>query len=123
MTGADQLDEALVREIRAAGGAWREPVHQALRAVPRHVFVPEVPLEKAYEVASAVVTKRDPRGLPLSSASAPGIVALMLDQLDVRPGHRVLEIGSGTGYNAARPAPISPTSSPVTSTHGSPPAT
>jgi protein-L-isoaspartate(D-aspartate) O-methyltransferase len=101
MTGADQLHEALVREIRAAGGAWREPVQQALRAVPRHLFVPEVPLEEAYAVGSAVVTKRDPRGIPLSSASAPGIVALMLDQLDVRPGHRVLEIGSGTGYNAA----------------------
>jgi protein-L-isoaspartate(D-aspartate) O-methyltransferase len=34
-------------------------------------------------------------------ASAPGIVAQMLEQLDVQPGHRVLEIGAGTGYNAA----------------------
>jgi protein-L-isoaspartate(D-aspartate) O-methyltransferase len=101
MTGADQLHEALVRDIRAAGGARREAVHEALRAVPRHLFVPEVPLEEAYAAGKAVVTKRDARGVPLSSASAPGVVAVMLDQLDVRPGHRVLEIGSGTGYNAA----------------------
>jgi protein-L-isoaspartate(D-aspartate) O-methyltransferase len=101
MAGADELHEALVRDIRAAGDAWREPVHQALRAVHRHLFVPEVPLEDAYAIGSAVVTKRDDRGNALSSASAPAIVALMLDQLDVRPGHRVLEIGTGTGYNAA----------------------
>jgi protein-L-isoaspartate(D-aspartate) O-methyltransferase len=98
---AEQLHEDLVRELRAAGHAWRDPVHRALRAVPRHLFVPEVPLEEAYAAGKAVVTKRDARGAPLSSASAPGIVALMLDQLDVRAGHRVLEIGSGTGYNAA----------------------
>ncbi|CAM5445402.1 methyltransferase domain-containing protein [Streptomyces californicus] len=36
-----------------------------------------------------------------SSASAPSIVFRMLDLLDVRPGHRVLEIGTGTGWNAA----------------------
>jgi protein-L-isoaspartate(D-aspartate) O-methyltransferase len=98
---AEQLHEALVRTIRAAGGAWREPVRRALGAVPRHLFVPEVPPEEAYAAGHAVVTKRGPHGVPLSSASAPGIVATMLDQLDVHPGHRVLEIGSGTGYNAA----------------------
>lgn len=104
MTGpatAERLHEALVRTIRAAGCAWREPVLRALASVPRHLFVLEVPLEEAYAAGRAVVTKRDPQGFPLSSASAPGIVATMLDQLDVRPGHRVLEIGSGTGYNAA----------------------
>jgi hypothetical protein len=52
MTGADQLHEALVQEIRAAGGARRGQVHRALRAVPRHLFVPEVPLEEAYAVGS-----------------------------------------------------------------------
>ena len=82
MAGADELHEALVRDIRAAGDAWREPVHRALRAVHRHVFVPEVPLEDAYAIGSAVVTKRDDRGNALSSASAPAIVALMLDQLE-----------------------------------------
>jgi protein-L-isoaspartate(D-aspartate) O-methyltransferase len=40
-------------------------------------------------------------GEVISSSSQPEIMATMLAQLDVRPGHRVLEIGAGTGYNAA----------------------
>src|SRR5262249_4990685 len=40
-------------------------------------------------------------GVPVSSASQPAIVALMLEQLQLAPGLRVLEIGAGTGYNAA----------------------
>lgn len=40
-------------------------------------------------------------GLPTSSSSMPTVMAGMLEALDLRPGHRVLEIGTGTGYNAA----------------------
>ena len=40
-------------------------------------------------------------GVTTSSASQPSMMAIMLEQLDLRPGHRVLEIGAGTGYNAA----------------------
>ena len=40
-------------------------------------------------------------GVTTSSASQPSMMAIMLAQLDLRPGHRVLEIGAGTGYNAA----------------------
>ena len=58
----------------------------------------------------AVITQVDdghPEGpglagaMQTSSASAPDIVAVMLAALDVHPGHQVLEIGTGTGYNAA----------------------
>src|SRR5262249_39110457 len=75
-------------------------VADAMLAVPRDEFVPDAPVEYAYD-DRAVIIKRDPHGAALSCASEPAIVAMMLDQLDVRPGHRILEIGTGTGYNAA----------------------
>jgi SAM-dependent methyltransferase len=75
-------------------------VEDAMRTVPRHVFLPGVPLEEAYSHGS-VVTHRDSAGVALSCASQPGLVGAMLEQLDARPGHRVMEIGAGTGYNAA----------------------
>lgn len=77
-----------------------DDVADAMLTVPRHVFVPGVSLERAYG-SGPVVTHRDEQGVPTSSASAPGTVAGMLEQTEVRPGHRVLEIGAGTGYNAA----------------------
>ena len=77
-----------------------ERVAAAMRAVPRHLFVPGVPPDEAYR-DEPIVTRRDDAGRPTSSSSQPAIMAAMLDQLDVRPGHRVLEIGAGTGYNAA----------------------
>lgn len=90
-----QLVDALV-----ADGTIRTPsVEAALRTVPRHVFAPEATLPDAYADA-AVVTKTGDNTLALSSVSAPQVIAMMLELLDVHPGHRVLEIGSG-GYNAA----------------------
>jgi protein-L-isoaspartate(D-aspartate) O-methyltransferase len=75
-------------------------VLHAMRAVPRHAFVPDVSLQEAYGEA-AVITKRSEDGAALSCASVPSVVAMMLDQLRVRQGDHVLEIGTGTGYNAA----------------------
>ncbi len=49
----------------------------------------------------ALTTQVDARGLPTSSSSQPAVMALMLSYLDVKPGMRILEIGTGTGYNAA----------------------
>lgn len=71
-----------------------------MRTLPRHMFLPGVPIEEAYSHDS-IVTHRDSAGVALSCASQPGLVGAMLEQLDARPGHRVLEIGAGTGYNAA----------------------
>ena len=84
-----------------------------MRRVPRHAFAPEASLEKAYEPYAAVITKTDEHGVQLSSVSAPQIQALMLEQAQVRPGMRVLEIGSG-GLNAAYLAELVGTDGEVT---------
>jgi protein-L-isoaspartate(D-aspartate) O-methyltransferase len=49
----------------------------------------------------ALVTHFDERGAPVSSSSQPALVAEMLEALELAPGMRVLEVGAGTGYNAA----------------------
>jgi protein-L-isoaspartate(D-aspartate) O-methyltransferase len=69
-------------------------VLRAMREVPRHPFVPEAVRRFAYEN----------RPLPIGheqTISQPYVVALMTHALKVRPGDRVLEIGTGSGYQAA----------------------
>ncbi|MGH3157325.1 MAG: methyltransferase, FxLD system [Streptosporangiaceae bacterium] len=100
LNGPEEMRERLVAGLRASGALHDDRVAAALGLVPRHVFLPESALERAY-ADDAVPTKFDAEGHPISSSSQPAIMALMLEQLDVRPGHRVLEIGAGTGYNAA----------------------
>ncbi|MGW7255687.1 methyltransferase domain-containing protein [Streptomyces sp. NPDC054834] len=114
---------ALVREIDASGAWNADPVwREVFAAVPRHLFVPyyyvgaaggyerrwgESPdaearerwLSGAYADAPLATRLRD--GELLSSSSQPSLMAQMLAELRVRDGDRVLEIGAGTGYNAA----------------------
>jgi protein-L-isoaspartate(D-aspartate) O-methyltransferase len=80
-------------------------IEQAFLAVPRHLFLPGEPLDKVYADRSIVV-RRDAEGQLTSSSSQPAIMAIMLEQLDLKPGQRVLEIGAGTGFNAALIASI-----------------
>jgi protein-L-isoaspartate(D-aspartate) O-methyltransferase len=96
---AKRLRNALVDQLRADGHARTPAVETALRTVPRHVFVPDAPLEDAYANAPVHI-KYDTDGTSISCASQPGVVALMLDQLEAQPGERILELGAGTGYNA-----------------------
>lgn len=101
---AARLRGALVDGLKARGLIQSDALEQALRRVPRECFVPEIAqrdgLERVYS-DEALITKRGPQGHPISSSSAPSMMAIMLEQLDLRPGLRVLEIGAGTGYNAA----------------------
>ena len=76
-------------------------IEAAFRQVPRHIFLPDVPLEQVYDYTQAIPIRRGADGRPTSSSSAPDIMGLMLDMLDIQAGQRVLEIGAGTGYNAA----------------------
>jgi protein-L-isoaspartate(D-aspartate) O-methyltransferase len=99
MTTAELARDRLVRRLRATGRIRTPRVEQAFRSVPRHLFLPEASVDDAYSDHAVAIKWRD--GTAISSASQPSMMAIMLEQLDIRPGHRVLEIGAGTGYNAA----------------------
>jgi methyltransferase of FxLD system len=83
-----------------ASGRPDAAVEAAFRGVPRHTFLPEMDPVEAYQ-DRAVVIKSDSEGLPVSASTQPTVMAVMLSQLGLAAGHRVLEIGTGTGYNAA----------------------
>jgi protein-L-isoaspartate(D-aspartate) O-methyltransferase len=112
-TPPEVLRALMVDHIVKAGHARSARVEEALRTVPRHKFVPAATTEDAY-ANEAVITKRASDGAALSCASVPTIVAMMLDQLDVHPGDHILEIGAGTGYNAALLAHLTGPSGQVT---------
>jgi protein-L-isoaspartate(D-aspartate) O-methyltransferase len=84
----------MVREQIAGEGILDARVLDAMTQVPRHLFVPEVLRDRAYE----------PRPLPIGEGqtiSQPYIVGYMTEVLRLAPGHRVLEVGTGSGYQAA----------------------
>ncbi|MCE7080131.1 methyltransferase, FxLD system [Streptomyces sp. ST2-7A] len=99
-SGIEALREKLIAALHDLDAIRTPQVEAAIRAVPRHLFLPEVSLARAYEPEDAVITKRDGQGMPISSVSAARIQAFMLEQADIRPGMKVWEIGSG-GLNAA----------------------
>ena len=86
--------ERMVRTQIEARGVRDERVLAALRAVPRHLFVPEAQREAAYEDGP----------LPIGhgqTISQPYIVAVMTELLAPRPDDVVLDVGTGSGYQAA----------------------
>ncbi|EPR30717.1 Protein-L-isoaspartate O-methyltransferase [Alkalidesulfovibrio alkalitolerans DSM 16529] len=86
--------ERMVREQIEANGIRDPEVLRAMRAVPRHLFVQEALAAQAY----------DDRPQPIGhgqTISQPYIVALMTEILEIKPGMKVLEIGTGSGYQAA----------------------
>jgi protein-L-isoaspartate(D-aspartate) O-methyltransferase len=86
--------QAMVEEQLRARGIRDARILEAMATVPRHEFVPVRQASAAYE----------DRALPIGeweTISQPFIVALMTEAADVGPGDRVLEVGTGTGYQAA----------------------
>ncbi|WP_052866942.1 methyltransferase domain-containing protein [Streptomyces niger] len=120
--GAATARAGLVRLITRGGGLTDPRWRAAFAEVPRHLFVPvyyvgvvggyerraadhpdperrEEWLRGAYADSALATHVRD--GEPVSSSSQPSLMATMLDELRVEDGHEVLEVGAGTGYNAA----------------------
>lgn len=88
-----ERDRMAERQI-AARGVRDEAVLEAMRSVPRHLFVPDEHQSEAYA----------DHPLPIGygqTISQPYIVAYMTELLAVQPDHRVLEVGTGSGYQAA----------------------
>ncbi len=91
--------QQLVDMLKQSGCLSTPAVEAAFRAVPRHLFLPGIPLDKVY--ADEAIPTKYQDGFAISSSSQPAVMATMLEQLGVQTGHHVLEIGAGTGYNAA----------------------
>jgi protein-L-isoaspartate(D-aspartate) O-methyltransferase len=122
----ERAHHRLIDQLIARGALWSRPLIDAFRSTPRHRFldrvyqfqrqegnwrvVPTQPLDKAglrlVYSDRALITHLSPSGpgqspVPISSSSQPSLMAQMLEDLQPAPGLEVLEIGAGTGYNAA----------------------
>ncbi|MFO0879454.1 MAG: methyltransferase domain-containing protein [Gemmataceae bacterium] len=124
MHKADVAHHELVDQLIARGSLWSEPLIAAFRATPRLYFLDhlfhhrenrwrtvavDAPSDDDLAIVytdRAITTRlsRPTEGeteVAISSSSQPSLMAQMLEDLDLAPGLRVLEIGAGTGYNAA----------------------
>jgi protein-L-isoaspartate(D-aspartate) O-methyltransferase len=90
--------EAMVEAVTAREDLAKSTV-EAMRTVPRHEFVPEGKHQAAYEDTPLPIGEGQ-------TISAPHMVAIMTDLLDLSPGDDVLEIGTGCGYHAAVTAEV-----------------
>ncbi|MEV5104654.1 methyltransferase, FxLD system [Streptomyces massasporeus] len=100
VTDPHQLRESLAQRLVDSGHLRSKAAIDAFRTTDRHAFLPGVDLESAYK-EDAVPIKHDEHGEMISCISAPSIVATQLEQLGAQPGHKILEAGAATGYNAA----------------------
>jgi protein-L-isoaspartate(D-aspartate) O-methyltransferase len=126
-SAADHANDAMVDRMIGQGMLWSPPLIGAFRATPRHRFLDRVFIYQRKQGRWRAVATQPPEGdevlrlvysdralitkvhrpeagcpeVPVSSSSQPSLMAQMLEDLRVGPGQRVLEIGAGTGYNAA----------------------
>jgi protein-L-isoaspartate(D-aspartate) O-methyltransferase len=125
-TAGEEANQRLVDQLIARGALWSQPLIEAFRATPRHRFLQrvwhyqeqnggwrEVPtqtpgrqeLRLLYADRALTTRLSDPAPglppMPISSSSQPSLMAEMLEDLRLEPGLKTLEIGTGTGYNAA----------------------
>lgn len=84
----------MVRALRARGMISSPEVERAMTVVPRHLFVPPEMRALAYRDSPLPIGEGQ-------TISAPHMVAMMAEVLELAPGLKVLEVGTGSGYNAA----------------------
>lgn len=77
-----------------------DELRRAFLTVPRHAFLPGVPLETVYS-GSVIPTRFNEKHEAISSSSEVAVMTSMIEVLRLEAGQRILEIGAGTGYNAA----------------------
>src|SRR5262245_553825 len=90
----ESLRHRMVEEQLARHGIRDERVLEALRRIPRHLFVPEEASDQAYEDHPVPIGQGQ-------TISQPYMVACMTQALELRGGEKILEIGSGSGYQTA----------------------
>ena len=91
--GRDEREQMVKHQIKARG-IKDVRVLDAMRSVPRHLFLPPEARKYAYGDSPIRIGSGQ-------TISQPYIVALMTELLDVHEGHRVLDVGTGSGYQAA----------------------
>jgi protein-L-isoaspartate(D-aspartate) O-methyltransferase len=128
MSPAAQANQLLVDQMIAHGALWSRQLIAAFRATPRHLFLDRVyhflrdggenvwrevdthqpgraELRLIYSDRALTTRMSEPvpgrSAVPISSSSQPSLMAQMLEDLHLEPGLQVLEVGAGTGYNAA----------------------
>jgi protein-L-isoaspartate(D-aspartate) O-methyltransferase len=90
----EQARKRMVSGLQSSGHIHSQRVADAMSAVPRHLFVPQEMRSQAYSDTPLHIGEGQ-------TISAPHMVAIMVEALDLRPGHKVLEVGAGSGYHAA----------------------
>jgi protein-L-isoaspartate(D-aspartate) O-methyltransferase len=129
MSPAAQANQVLVDQMIAHGALWSQPLIAAFRATPRHLFLDRIyhyirdsgdgstwrelnthqpgrtELRLIYSDRALTTRMSEPvpgrPAVPISSSSQPSLMAQMLEDLHLEAGLHVLEVGAGTGYNAA----------------------
>jgi protein-L-isoaspartate(D-aspartate) O-methyltransferase len=96
MRGMDPIESRreMVSRLRERGYITGQRVYDAMMSVPRHLFLPTALRDRAYVDTPMEIGCGQ-------TISAPHMVAIMAEALEVLPGMKVLEVGAGSGYHAA----------------------